>query len=81
LGGIFLASQPQPDDFKLAKDGGIKAVVNLRKKDEVDWDEETHVKTLGMEYHNIAFQLEAAVADSLRISQSSRRRMVGSSRT
>ncbi len=63
LAGVFLASQPHPEDFKLAKDVGIKTVVNLRKKEELEWDEQAHVKKLGMEYKHIPFQSPAELTD------------------
>jgi uncharacterized protein (TIGR01244 family) len=61
--GIFLASQPTADDLKLASDNGIKTVINLRNKDELDWDEEAHVKKLGMEYVNVPFRSAAELTD------------------
>ncbi len=64
-GGIFLASQPQTDDFKLAKEGGIQTVINLREKDELDWDEEALVKQLGMEYHHLPFKSPAGLTDEI----------------
>ena len=52
--GVFLASQPQPDDFEQAKKGGVKTVINLRTRDEIkEFDEEFVVKSLGLEYHNV----------------------------
>jgi uncharacterized protein (TIGR01244 family) len=63
--GIFLASQPQRDDFRLAKEGGIKTVINLREKDELDWDEEAFVKDLGMEYHHLPFKSPAGLTDEV----------------
>jgi uncharacterized protein (TIGR01244 family) len=65
LGDIFLASQPQKDDFKHAADNGIKTVVNLRNPKEIDWDEAKHVKQLGMEYHNLPFQSPKELNDEL----------------
>ncbi len=56
IDGVFLASQPQPDDFRQAEIGGIKTVINLRLPGEVaDFDEPTLVNELGMTYHNIPF--------------------------
>jgi uncharacterized protein (TIGR01244 family) len=65
LGGVFLASQPNSDDFKLAKEGGIKTVINLREKNELGWDEEAHVKKLGMAYHNLPFKTPAQLTDDV----------------
>ncbi len=65
LGGIFLASQPQPDDFKQAKQGGIKTVINLRKSSELPWDEAATVEALGLEYHAIPFASPAELSDGV----------------
>jgi uncharacterized protein (TIGR01244 family) len=65
LGGIFLASQPEKDDFTHAKEGGIKTVLNLREKDEMDWDEAALVKSLGLEYVNIPFKAPATLTDDV----------------
>jgi uncharacterized protein (TIGR01244 family) len=65
LGGVFLASQPQPADFEQAREGGIKTVINLRKKDELDWDEEAKVKELGLEYHQVPFKAPTELTDQV----------------
>lgn len=50
LGGVFLASQPQPADLEQASAGGIRTVVNLRHASELDFDEGAVVEGLGMSY-------------------------------
>lgn len=65
LGGVFLASQPKPADFKTAQEGGIKTVVNLRLPSETDWDEAAVIKKLGMEYHNVPFKSPATLTDEV----------------
>ncbi len=56
FGGIFLASQPKPDDFRQAQKGGIKTVINLRLPGEVtDFDEPALIAELGMTYYNVPF--------------------------
>jgi protein tyrosine phosphatase (PTP) superfamily phosphohydrolase (DUF442 family) len=65
LSGVFLASQPQKEDFQHAKEGGIKTVVNLRKSAELDWDEEAHVKELGMAYFPFPFQSPKELTDEV----------------
>lgn len=65
LGGIFLASQPAKEDFKTAAESGIKTVLNLREKDEQDWDESAWVKELGMSYHSLPFKSPKQLTDSL----------------
>jgi uncharacterized protein (TIGR01244 family) len=53
LGGVFLASQPQPADFEEARKAGIKTVMNLRHPDEIKaFNEEAVVIGLGLHYVN-----------------------------
>jgi protein tyrosine phosphatase (PTP) superfamily phosphohydrolase (DUF442 family) len=65
LGGTFLAGQPTPADFKLAKEKGLKTVINLREKGEVDWDEEAAVKELGLEYVHLPFKSAEGLTDDI----------------
>ncbi len=66
LGGVFLASQPKPEDFQKAKDNGVKTVVDLRKKDEDrQFDEEKTLKELGIEYRNVPFASPAELTDEV----------------
>lgn len=54
--GVFLASQPRPDDLRQARLGGVKTVINLRLPDEVkNFDEPKLVTELGMGYYNVGF--------------------------
>ena len=56
LGGVFLASQPQPEDFAQARKGGVKTVINLRHASEMeDFDEKQVVEAEGLSYVNIPF--------------------------
>lgn len=64
-GGVFLASQPAPEDLRQAKDGGIHTVVNLRKPGEIEWDEGAVVEDLGLEYHNIPFSGPEELTDEV----------------
>jgi len=65
LGGVFLASQPAKEDFKMAKAGGIKTVINLRQPDELDWNEKEFIEELGMNYHNVPFKLPGELTDEV----------------
>ena len=65
LGSVFLASQPQPEDFEHASQGGIQTVVNLRKASEVDWDEPSVVADLGMQYHSVPFKSPEELTDAV----------------
>lgn len=54
--GVFLASQPSPDDFGQAQKGGVQTVINLRHADEIkDFDEQQVVTGLGLKYENPAW--------------------------
>ena len=53
LGDIYLAGQPSPEDFQEFKKRGVKSVLNLRTKDEMDFAEAKTLKSLGLEYHHI----------------------------
>ncbi len=54
--GIFLSSQPKPDDFRQAQKAGIKTIVSLRLPGEVaDFDEPALITELGMTYYNVGF--------------------------
>ena len=65
LGGVFLASQPGPEDLKHASEGGIKTVVTLRQDDEIDWDEKATVEALGMEFHSLPFKAPGELSDAV----------------
>ena len=65
LGNLYLAGQPQAEDFQLAKELGIKTVLNLRKKEELTWDEEATVKKLGLTYINLPFASPAELKDDV----------------
>lgn len=53
-GGIFLASQPSPDDFEQAKKSGVRTVINLRHEDEItEFDEREVVTGLGLDYVHV----------------------------
>lgn len=54
-GGVFLASQPAPEDFEQARQGGVVTVINLRHESELDFDEGALVTGLGLAYHNPAW--------------------------
>ena len=65
LGGVFLASQPSADDFKLAASSGVKTVVNLRTDGELDWDEKSVVEGLGMTYHHVPFRAPETLTEEV----------------
>lgn len=65
FGTIWLASQPAKDDFVLARELGVRTVVNLRKPSELDWDEGAAVRALGVSYVNAAFQSPEELTDQV----------------
>lgn len=66
LGGVFLASQPAPDDFRDAKVGGVRTVIDLRLPGEVtDFDEPAVVRELGLAYHNFGFKAPESLTDEV----------------
>jgi protein tyrosine phosphatase (PTP) superfamily phosphohydrolase (DUF442 family) len=65
FGTIWLASQPARDDFALARDLGVRTVVNLRKASELAWDEAAAVRALGVSYENPAFQSPEELTDAV----------------
>ena len=50
---IYLAGQPSAEDFAEFKKRGVKSVLNLRTKEELNFDEEKTLKGLGLEYHHV----------------------------
>ena len=65
LGGVFLASQPQPGDFTDIKKRGIKTIVTLRKAGELEWDEADVVRELGLEFHSVPFREPEELTDEV----------------
>ena len=63
--GVYLASQPGREDFALAKDAGVKTVIDLRKPGELDWNERAEVEKLGMEYDNFGFKEPEELTDAV----------------
>lgn len=63
--GVYLASQPEPDDFRIARDAGIRTVLDLREKGERTWDEAVLVEKLGMEYHSLPFKAPDTLTDAV----------------
>ena len=63
--GVFLASQPSKDDFAMAKDGGVKTVIDLRKDGELkDFNEKQVVTDLGLTYCQVPFGGPAELTDA-----------------
>ncbi len=66
FGDIYLASQPSADDFALARDAGVKTVVNLRHESEnTDFDERQLTTDMGFTYINLPFSKPEELTDAL----------------
>lgn len=52
---ILLCGQPSAEEFAAARDRGIKTIITLRRKGEINWDEAGTVKSLGLGYHDFGF--------------------------
>lgn len=50
FGDTWLAGQPSPEDLALFKQQGVETIINVRRAEEIDWDEAAVVKRLGMRY-------------------------------
>ena len=60
---IYLAGQPSAEDFAEFKKRGVKSVLNVRTKEELDFDEAKTIKNLGLEYHHIPIAGPEALTD------------------
>ncbi len=65
LGGVFLASQPAPEDLAQAKQGGVRTVVNLRHDAELDFDERAVVEDLGLAYVHVPWNGPEELTDQV----------------
>ena len=63
LDDIFLAGQPSAADFAEFKKRGVKSVLNVRTKEELDFDEAKTLKDLGLSYHHIPIAGPNALTD------------------
>ena len=61
----LLCGQPSESEFADAKKRGVKVVITLRSKGEIDWDEAGLVKKLGMEFHDYGFRDPADLTDKV----------------
>jgi len=58
---IVSGGQPTEEQFQVLADAGIRHVINLRTPQEMDFDEEALVESLGMEYHSIPVAVSAGI--------------------
>lgn len=67
LGDFLFTSQPAREDFALAKDAGVRTVLNFRHRSELppDFDEKTIVEGLGMTYVWLPWSGEDQLTDEI----------------
>ena len=65
FGKSLLCGQPDPDEFAQAKRRGIEVVITLRETSEINWDEASVVRNLGMEFHSLGFRSPDSLSDEL----------------
>ena len=63
LDDIFLAGQPTVEDFQEFKKRGVNVVLNLRTKEELDFDEAAAIKKLDLKYHHLPIASADALTD------------------
>lgn len=56
FGKTMLCGQPTAAEFAEAKKRGIKTVITLREKNEIDWDEAAALKQLGVNFYSLGFR-------------------------
>ena len=62
---VFLGSQPSPEDLEHAQKGGIRTVVNLRHASELEFDEASAVRALGMHYITLPWNGPNELTDAI----------------
>ena len=55
-GGTLLCGQPSAEEFAEAKRQGIKTVITLREKDELDWNEAAALAKLDLNFYQFGFR-------------------------
>jgi protein tyrosine phosphatase (PTP) superfamily phosphohydrolase (DUF442 family) len=56
FGKTMLCGQPSATEFAEAKKRGIKTVITLREKNEIDWDEAAALSKLDMNFYQLGFR-------------------------
>jgi len=62
-GNVFSGGQPTQAEFSKLRDNGIKTVINLRLPSETDWDEQTLLSDLGINYINLPIDGAAGISE------------------
>lgn len=65
FGENLLCGQPSAEEFADAKKRGIRVVISLREKGEIDWDEAAVVEKLGLQFHSLGFRSPESLTDDI----------------
>ena len=63
--GLLLAGQFPAEDIATIKDRGIKRIISLRTEGELDWDEESSVKSADLEFVVVPFREPEELTDEV----------------
>ena len=63
FGKCLLCGQPSAEEFAEAKSRGVEAVITLREKGEIAWDEKSTVEGLGLKFYDFGFNSTDSLTD------------------
>jgi uncharacterized protein (TIGR01244 family) len=62
---IYLAAQPGADDLRIAREHGIRTILNLRKPEELPFDERAAAAELGLTYVHVPWNGPEELTDEV----------------
>ncbi|MAI73838.1 MAG: hypothetical protein CMM01_23470 [Rhodopirellula sp.] len=65
FGKTMLCGQPTAAEFAEAKKRGIKTVITLREKNEIDWDEAAALEQLELNFYQLGFRAPDSLTPTL----------------
>jgi len=65
FGGTLLCGQPSAADFAEAKSKGIKTIITLREKDELNWDEAAALAKLDLNFYQFGFRAPESLTPAI----------------
>ena len=63
LGPLYFSEQPDVEGLRAAQANGVMTVINVREPGEIDWDEASAARELGLEYFNIPISRRSDTLD------------------
>jgi uncharacterized protein (TIGR01244 family) len=63
--GIYVAAQPGPDDLRVARERGVRTILNLRKEEEMPYDERAAAAELGLAYVHVPWNGPDELTDAV----------------